>query len=287
MAILDAGSVGRPLLGAGLALVVVGAVGMSAYALNGLARERRHAEDLAAANQALASSLRQTRVELGSLSEKLNTLTAPPPAAPAVTHVVEQHPAARAAARRTAARASMPDERWRQVQTRLADQQKQIASTRQEVDQTRQDFNSQLTSAKGELNDSIARNHDQLAVLEKRGERNYYEFQLDKSKQFQHIGPLGISVRKVNLKHKYYDLMLMVDDRQLEKKHVNLYEPLMLTPAGSSHPLELVVNEIDANHVKGYVSEPKYKDSDMAANTHAAGGTRQIEQRPADTGDPR
>jgi hypothetical protein len=47
------------------------------------------------------------------------------------------------------------------------------------------------------------------------------------------------------------------DDRQLERKHVNLYEPLMFTLSDGPQPVELVVNQIDKNQVKGYVSEPR------------------------------
>ena len=54
-----------------------------------------------------------------------------------------------------------------------------------------------------------------------------------------------------------------MDDRQLEKKHVNLYEPLMFTLADRPQPVELVVNQINKDQVKGYVSEPKYKKSEL------------------------
>jgi len=111
----------------------------------------------------------------------------------------------------------------------------------------------------------LPRPHDELALLQKRGERNYYEFQIDKSKQFHAEGPLSLSLRRVNVKQGYYDVVLVVDDRQLEKKHVNLYEPLMFTLADRPQPVELVVNQINKNQVKGYVSEPKYKKSDLAA----------------------
>ena len=264
---LDAGRWRSPLIGGGLALLVLGAAGFSIYTMSALTRERRRAEEAAAANQALNSSLRQMQSQLGSMSEQLRALTAAPSAAPvppSPAPVMQAQPHVRSATIRKAARATAPDPQWKQIQARLADQQKQIADTRLQVDQTRQDLTGTLSSTKDELNGSIARNHEQLATLEKRGERKYYEFQLGKSKEFQRVGPLSISVRKVDFKHKYYDLHVMVDDRQLEKKHVNLYEPLMLTLADRRQPIELVVNAIDKSEVKGYVSEPKYKESELA-----------------------
>lgn len=165
------------------------------------------------------------------------------------------------------------------MQARLTDQQKEIANTRQELDHARQDLETKLSSARDDLSGSIARNHDELTALEKRGQRNYYEFRLDKSKQFQKVGPLSLSVRKVNLKHKYYDLAMMVDDRQLEKKHVNLYEPLMLSLADRPQPIELVVNEINGNEVKGYVSEPKFKSSELASAGAPANDPKVLQRR--------
>jgi hypothetical protein len=102
-------------------------------------------------------------------------------------------------------------------------------------------------------------------VLQKKGERNYLEFDLDKSKNFHPAGPVGVSLRKANTKHQYADLELLVDDRQLSKKHLNLYEPVVFYPSGERQPVELVVISITKNHIHGYISAPKYKASELAA----------------------
>ena len=157
------------------------------------------------------------------------------------------------------------------MHTKIAEQQKQIDTTREEASQARKELQANLNSTRDELGGSIAKTHEELTTLQKRGERNYYEFQLDKSKQFHAAGPLSLSLRKVNVKQGYYDLVLVVDDRQLEKKRVNLYEPLMFTLADHPQPVEVVVNQINKNQVKGYVSEPKYKKSELAG---ASTGTK-------------
>jgi hypothetical protein len=102
---------------------------------------------------------------------------------------------------------------------------------------------------------------------------------LDKSKQFQHVGPLSLSLRKANSKRMYYDLALMVDDRQLEKKHANLYEPLMFSLADRPEPIQVVVNQIDKNKIKGYISEPKYKRSDLASSASTATDAKSLQRR--------
>jgi hypothetical protein len=148
-----------------------------------------------------------------------------------------------------------PDPRWKKVQAQLDAQGQAIESARQEIASTRSD-----------LEGSIARTHDELVVLEKKGERNYFEFDLDKSKNFHNVGGgVGVSLRKANTKHQYADLELLVDDRQLSKKHLNLYEPAVFYPAGERQAVELIVIGITKNHVHGYISAPKYKASELAS----------------------
>jgi len=104
-----------------------------------------------------------------------------------------------------------------------------------------------------------------MVALAKRGERSYFEFDLTKSKQFQRVGPLTLSLRRTDTKHKNYDVQMMVDDNQLTKKHVNLYEPIWIHTENESQPVQVVVNRVDKNLIHGYVSAPKYKPSELAA----------------------
>jgi len=131
------------------------------------------------------------------------------------------------------------------------------------VTKNRADLEGSISSTKNELNGSIAKTHDELVALEKRGERNYYEFDLTKSKQFQRIGPMSLSLRRTDTKHKSYDLAMLVDDNELNKKKVNLYEPVWIHTESGGQPVQIVVNRIDKNGVHGYVSAPKYKVSEL------------------------
>jgi hypothetical protein len=259
----------------GLVLALV-LSGMSVYSMVALSRERDHAKELAAGNQELRASLSQIQGQMQAVTEKLNALAAnPAPAAlpapvpePEVARPVAPKPAKK---RIVAAQKPVDDPRWGQIQSKLDEQEKQIAGTREQiagtreqVEKTREEMDSKLGSTRDELNGSIAKTHEEVVALQKRGQRNYYEFQLDKSKQFQRVGPVSLSLRKADLKHKRYDLMMMVDDQQLEKKSVNLYEPLRVNPAERGQPIELVVIGIHKDQVKGYISEPKYKLSELA-----------------------
>ena len=240
---------GRFWAGAVAFLVMLAA--LAAYAVH----EHTLAGKLATQNSDIAASLNTTRAQVDALTAKMNALTALPPDKPSPAQISSQgaridHPVHR--------RARAEDPRWRQIRSQLANHQKQIDSTQQDLANTRT-----------ELQGSIARTHDDLVVLQKRGERNYYEFDLDKTGQFQREGPVGVRLRKANTKHEYADLELMVDDFKLSKKHVNIYEPVMFYNADNGRPVELVINSVAKNHIHGYVSEPKYKSADLDAMTNS------------------
>jgi len=255
-----------------IALVVLAVI--LVFTVTSLARERRNAAQLATANRELNLSLQEMQNEVRTVSDKLNALaTQPPPAAvpPAASPAPSAAPKVRArgaAARRPARKTD--DTRWRQMQEQVTEQKKELADTKQQLDQTRQDLQNNLNSTRDELSSSIAKNHDELVILQKRGDRNLYEFDLERSKQFHRVGPLNVSVRSVNQKHRFYDMVMTVEDQQVERKHVSLYEPLMLRLADRPQPVELVVNRIDKNGVRGYISEPKYKNSELASTTGSA-----------------
>jgi hypothetical protein len=162
--------------------------------------------------------------------------------------------------------AHVDDPRWQKVQQQLGDQQKQLADSQKQIadtqanlEQTKSELSGNLQSARSELGSGIAHNHEQLVALEKKGERNYYEFSYDKSSILHRTGPISIALRKADSKHAYCDLQMLVDDRTITRKHINLFESVTLHPEGYPQPLELVINRIDKNAVKGYLSEPKYK----------------------------
>lgn len=229
-------------------IVIVLVCGMG-FGLAYLSRERRQLNDLASANQSLNAALDRTQAQLRTLTERVAVAPAPPTARTVTTRP------------RPATRVAAIDPRVKQLQNQVAEQQKQIDSSREDLTKTRDDLESKVNSSHDELSGSIARTHDEVAELQKRGERNYYEFKLDKTKDFQRVGPFSVSLRRVNFKRKSYDLAMIVDDNQLQKKSVNLYEPVWIRVGDHPQPAELVVNQITKNQIQGYISEPKYKQS--------------------------
>jgi hypothetical protein len=159
------------------------------------------------------------------------------------------------------------DQRWKRVESRLAEQESQLVAQRERIEDVRKtgdELAGKINSARDELNGSIAKTHEEVVLLQKRGEHNVYEFDLAKSKQFQRVGPLSLSLRKADSKHRSYDLSMVVDDAPLDKKHVNLFEPVWINLSDRPQPIQLVVNKIDKNQIRGYIIEARYKNMDLA-----------------------
>ncbi|MGC2333965.1 MAG: hypothetical protein WA581_21115 [Candidatus Acidiferrales bacterium] len=253
-----------------IAVVVVLLVGLCVAVGHSYVQEKTSNRN-ASQEAAMSATIGQLQGQIDSLSAKLNALSTPPVATPAATPA--EHPA-QSAANRAAARRRFAAEnrRYKQLQSELADQQKQLKSTQDQLAQDRSDLEGNINSTRDQLSGSIAKTHDELVALEQKGERNYYEFDLTKSKKFAHEGPVLISLRKADTKHKNYDLAMIVDDNQMNKKHVNLYEPIWID-GGDSQEVQVVVNRIDKNHIHGYVSAPKYNQSAQAVTPTPAPAT--------------
>src|SRR5271170_3974665 len=169
-------------------LIAVSSVG---YAVH----EHHAAQALAVQNEQVSAALNATHNQLDALTAKVDQLAtraeAPPTPAPVPA------PAPAVTGRRPAAsHPPVQDKRLRKLQSQVDAQGKEIEETRNDLESTRGD----LVNTRTELTGSIARTHDELVVLEKKGERSYFEFDIQKSKQFQHEGPVGISLRKANTK---------------------------------------------------------------------------------------
>ena len=137
-----------------------------------------------------------------------------------------------------------------------------VATTRDSLEDTR----STLSRAMGDLgvqSGLIARNHEELEELKRRGERDYFEFDLAKSKQFTRVGNVSVRLNKTDTKRNRFTLTLLSADKVIEKKDKTLLEPVQFYTEGKGQLLELVVFEVNKNRVTGYLSVPK---DHLAAN---------------------
>ena len=131
-----------------------------------------------------------------------------------------------------------------------------ISSTRKDLEATKL----QLKSAIGDLgvqSGLVARNHDELQELKRRGERSYYEFDLPKEKAPRRIANISILLKRTDPGKGKYTLEVVADDKKVEKKDKTVNEPVQFYVARARIPYEIVVNEVRKDRVVGYLATPK------------------------------
>ena len=132
----------------------------------------------------------------------------------------------------------------------------EVDATRAELEKTIQE----LTSVKGDLgvqSGLIATNGEELAALKSLGERNYYEFNLGKTRRPQRVGPVSVKLSGTDRKRNRYSIELWADDKRIVKRRKTLLEPVQFYVEGARIPYEIVVNKIDNGNIGGYLATPK------------------------------
>ena len=167
-----------------------------------------------------------------------------------------------------------------QLQAELAEKadQQQMGALNQDVSAQRTDLDntkkaldsvrSNLGMARSEMGTLIARNHDDIEQLRKMGERDYFEFTVER-KSPVHVGGVGLTLTKTNVRRHQFNLDLLADDVHVEKKNRTINEPIFFYVNGSKRPYELVVNEVKQDQVQGYLSTPK-GGTEVAARSQGA-----------------
>ena len=125
----------------------------------------------------------------------------------------------------------------------------------------RRDFARDLSDVKTTLNDGIARNAAELAMLRKKGERDYVDLDIQRNPKtpFQRIGDIQISVTKTDPKRQKYSVVILADDNHLEKRDRTVNEPVQFMVGHDQLRYEMVINAVNKDRIQGYLSTPKDK----------------------------
>jgi hypothetical protein len=99
-------------------------------------------------------------------------------------------------------------------------------------------------------------------------------FNLVKTKAPQRIGPIQMRLTNADVKKNKYTVLVVVDDRSVEKKDRTVAEPVQFLVRGARTPYEVVVMEVTKDRIMGYLSTPKEMAS-AAAPASAATPVRQ------------
>jgi len=121
--------------------------------------------------------------------------------------------------------------------------------------------------ARSEMGTLIARNHDEIDQLRRRGERDYVEFTVDGKNKPTKVGNVTVELKNVNEKNNRFSLLMTVEDKRFEKKNRAMNEPVFFYTSGARFPEEMVINKVGKNTVSGYVSIPKANSAKAASST--------------------
>lgn len=149
------------------------------------------------------------------------------------------------------------------VSNELSGAKTDIATTQKALEDTR----GKLSSTIGDLgvqSGLVATNRQELEQLKRMNQRNIYDFNLTKSKHPQRVGPIRIALRKTDPKHYRFTMIVVADDKAIEKKDRNVDEPMQFYVRGARSPYEIVVFNLTKNRATGYLSTPKEIASNAA-----------------------
>ena len=131
-----------------------------------------------------------------------------------------------------------------------------LSTTKSQMEKTIADLKKTAVDVDGHAV-MIAKNGTDLKALRELGERNYVEFNLNKTKSAQKVGDVLVRLEKADPKRNRYTIQLTADDKVTEKKDKTVNEPIVFVTSKSKQPYEIVVNDIKKDAIAGYLSIPK------------------------------
>lgn len=148
------------------------------------------------------------------------------------------------------------DSNFQNVSTDVGHVKGDLANTKSQLEQTI----ANLKRVRGDLDSAsslIATNGKELQALKELGERNYYQFTIDKSKKATRVGDVLIQLRKADPKHHRFNIRITADDKRVDKNNRTINEPIQFYTKEYKQPEEIVVNEVSKNKIVGYLATPK------------------------------
>jgi hypothetical protein len=243
------------MVGTGLAVV---ALGVGTYLFVELRDARRQIAQLTA--QATSTDKKTKELDLGLAAVRGQTVT-----------IAERSGVTEAELEKTAAAARQLREEQRKGQESLTTLggevgkvKDDVAASKAAIDETQ----AKLQRAIGDLGEQsglIARNADELGALKRAGLREYYEFDLPKGKAPSPVGPVAVRLKDTDPKRHKFNIVLVVDDLEIEKRDKTLLEPLQFYRKGSRQLNEIVVFTVQKDRITGYLSTPKAEEAAAAA----------------------
>jgi chromosome segregation ATPase len=149
-----------------------------------------------------------------------------------------------------------------QVSTEVGGVKTQVVAVKTDLDNTRRDLEGtqrQLVDVRDTLSAAVAKNSTELSQLRLKGERDYFEFTLPKKGQMTKVEDIRLILTNTDAKKGKFNLKVVVDDSQIEKRDRLINEPIQFLVGQSRIRYEIVINWVQKDKAGGYLSIPKDK----------------------------
>jgi chromosome segregation ATPase len=143
------------------------------------------------------------------------------------------------------------------VGTDVAGVKTDLSSTKADLDKTK----TELKKVSGDLgitNGYVATSAKDIEELRRRGEVSIVEFSLKKQKTMQKVGDISLQLEKSDPKKNRFNVIVLADDKRVEKKDRTVNEPLQFYVAKSLY--QVVVLSVSKDQISGYLQTPKYQN---------------------------
>jgi len=137
-----------------------------------------------------------------------------------------------------------------------------VQGVRVDLDATKNDVaasRKEIADVRDTLTLQIAHNSAEVAELRRRGEREYIEFDLHKSRDMERIADVKVQLKKTDTKRQKFDVVFLIEDNKIERKDRVINEPIIFLAGRDRTRYEFVVNNVDKDRIRGYLSTPKDK----------------------------
>ena len=154
------------------------------------------------------------------------------------------------------------DSKFSQVNTEVGGVKSEVSVVKTDLETTRRDLEGtqrQLVDVRDTLSAAVAKNSSELSQLRLKGERDYVEFTIQKKNELTKVEDIRIILTKTDQKKGKFNLKIVVDDNQLEKKDRFINEPIQFLVGQNRVRYEIVINWVQKNQAGGYLSIPKEK----------------------------
>ena len=152
-------------------------------------------------------------------------------------------------------RADTANAKLADVGTDVAGVKTDLASTKTDLDKTKSDLK-KVSGDLGITNGFVATSQKDIEELRRRGEVSITEFSLKKQKTLQKVGDISMQLEKADPKKNRFNVILLADDKRVEKKDRTVNEPLQFYVAKSLY--QIVVISVGKDQISGYLQTPKY-----------------------------